>query len=72
MFNVEWENNFLFAENFFGKPECLICKRTMARINKFYVERHYLTCHSEYVNITGDARNCLILDLKKNSLKNLF
>lgn len=65
MFNIEWEYDYLFAENFFGNAQCLICERTMIRVRKYYLERHYLLCHNEYKNIINVERKSLLLDLKK-------
>lgn len=63
--NENFECEFLFSENFFGKPECLVCHRTLSRCAKYDMERHFITCHSEYNNVSNDERKLLIIELKK-------
>lgn len=65
MFKLEWENDFLFAENYFGKAECLVCQRTVVRDYKFFIERHYRLCHSEYDKLSNNDREELLRNLKK-------
>lgn len=65
MFNEQYELFFLFSENYFGKPECLVCQRVLSRMNKCDMQRHYYALHNEYEDIIGDAREALIIRLKK-------
>lgn len=65
MFNIEWENDFLFAENYFGKAECLVCQRTVVRDYKCFIERHYRLCHGAYEKLSNNDREELVLNLKK-------
>ena len=69
MFNIEWDEEFFFAENFFGQPQCLVCSRTLTRVEKFHNERHYRTCHSQYIEIKNDERIELLLKCKKNFIE---
>lgn len=65
MFNIEWENKFLFSENFFGNAECLVCKHITKRNREYYVKRHYSGNHSIYESVTGSSRELFICQLKK-------
>ena len=59
MFNEQYETNFLFSENYFGKPECLVCHRALSRMKTDDMQRHFLAYHKEYESVTGDAREAL-------------
>ncbi|XP_019845605.2 SCAN domain-containing protein 3 [Bactrocera dorsalis] len=65
MFNDDWETDFLFTQNSIGEPICLICQRNVKRNHKYNIERHYRTCHKEYINMEADTRANLIAELKK-------
>ena len=61
-FLKKWEEDYLFVEND-GKPQCLVCQKTVSVAKEYNIKRHYDTLHKhKYEKCKG---------IKKNVLQNL-
>src|SRR5580765_4591990 len=66
IFNTSWENDYLFIINKQKKPQCLVCLSVIAVLKEYNLKRHYMTNHlSEYEKYIGDARESVVIDLKR-------
>lgn len=66
MWNIKWENQFLFCLNIFNEVECLVCNQKLKKVYAYSLQRHYDSCHSELHLVTGINRDRLISKLKEN------
>lgn len=72
MWDIEWENLFLFSLNIFKEAECLVCNQVLKNMFASHLKRHYNRMHTEFHSVSGNERNQLIKKLKEDfRLKNL-
>ncbi|CAI6369038.1 unnamed protein product [Macrosiphum euphorbiae] len=65
-FNTSWENDYLFTINKQKKPQCLVCLIVIAVLKEYYLKIHCMTNHlSKYEKYIGDARESVVIDLKR-------
>lgn len=65
MWDIGWENSFLFSLNIFNEAECLVCNQKIKEKFACNLKRHY-NRHSDMHSLTGIARSNLIIKLKED------